>query len=40
LQFVKGGARVVLVARSVDQLSETAMQVKAFGGHALFIPTT
>jgi NAD(P)-dependent dehydrogenase (short-subunit alcohol dehydrogenase family) len=39
LQLAQGGARVVLVARSADQLNETAAQVKEFGGNALPIPT-
>jgi NAD(P)-dependent dehydrogenase (short-subunit alcohol dehydrogenase family) len=39
LQLAGGGARVVLVARSIDELNETANQVKEFGGHALSIPT-
>jgi len=39
LQLAEGGARVVLVARSADQLNETAAQVKEFGGDALPIPT-
>jgi 3-oxoacyl-[acyl-carrier protein] reductase len=39
LQLAEGGVRVVLVARSIDQLDETAMRVKEIGGHALVIPT-
>jgi NAD(P)-dependent dehydrogenase (short-subunit alcohol dehydrogenase family) len=39
LQLAEGGARVVLVARSVDQLNETAGQVKELGGHAVSIQT-
>jgi NAD(P)-dependent dehydrogenase (short-subunit alcohol dehydrogenase family) len=39
LQLAEGGARVVLVARSIDQLNETAEEIKDFGGHALSVPT-
>ena len=39
LQLAEGGARVVLVARSIDQLNDTATQVKEFGAPALSIPT-
>lgn len=39
LQLAAGGARVVLVARSIDQLNETANQANEFGGHAVTIPT-
>ena len=39
LQLAEGGARVVLVARSIDQLNETAEEIKEFGGHALSVPT-
>ena len=39
LQLAEGGARVVLVARSIDQLNETAEEIKDSGGHALSIPT-
>jgi NAD(P)-dependent dehydrogenase (short-subunit alcohol dehydrogenase family) len=38
LQLAEGGACVVLVARSIDQLNETAEEIKDFGGHALSIP--
>jgi 3-oxoacyl-[acyl-carrier protein] reductase len=39
LQLAQGGARVVLVARSIDQLNETADKVRELGGHAVAIPT-
>ena len=39
LQLAEGGARVVLVARSIDQLNETAEEIKDSGGHALSMPT-
>ena len=38
LQLAESGARVLLVARSIDQLNETAEEIKGFGGHALLIP--
>ena len=39
LQLAEGGARVVLVARSIDQLNETAEEIRDSGGHALSMPT-
>jgi NAD(P)-dependent dehydrogenase (short-subunit alcohol dehydrogenase family)/peroxiredoxin len=38
LQLAEGGARVALVARSVDQLEETAATLRGEGGVALVLP--
>jgi NAD(P)-dependent dehydrogenase (short-subunit alcohol dehydrogenase family) len=38
LQLAEGGARVALVARSVDQLEETAATLRGEGGVALVVP--
>jgi NAD(P)-dependent dehydrogenase (short-subunit alcohol dehydrogenase family) len=38
LQLAEGGARVALVARSVDQLEETAATMRGEGGVALVVP--
>jgi len=38
LQLAEGGARVALVARSIDQLEETAATLRGEGGVALVLP--
>jgi NAD(P)-dependent dehydrogenase (short-subunit alcohol dehydrogenase family) len=38
LQLAEAGARVALLARSVDQLEETAAKLQAEGGVALVVP--
>jgi NAD(P)-dependent dehydrogenase (short-subunit alcohol dehydrogenase family) len=38
LQLAEGGARVALLARSVDQLEETAATLRSEGGVALVLP--
>jgi NAD(P)-dependent dehydrogenase (short-subunit alcohol dehydrogenase family) len=38
LQLAEGGARVALLARSVDQLEETAAMLRGEGGVALVLP--
>jgi NAD(P)-dependent dehydrogenase (short-subunit alcohol dehydrogenase family) len=37
--FAEAGADVVLAARTIDQLEETAAEVKAVGGKSLIVPT-
>ena len=39
LSYAREGAHLALVARSVDELEETARQVDALGAPALVIPT-
>ena len=39
LSYAREGAQLALVARSVDELEETARQVEALGAPALVIPT-
>ena len=38
IQLAQAGAKVVLVARSVDELSETSDRIKELGGAALTVP--
>ncbi len=37
--FVEAGADIVLAARTLEQLEQTASAVRAFGGRALVVPT-